>query len=60
MSCLLSPIFTEFLFFGLSLSFVSSVLYPLTHFSPFQWFNVQLKLSKAINTRFVMKRAELR
>lgn len=61
-ACLLFPISPVSSF--VALSSVSSVQYPLgiSALPPFtqKWFNVQLKLWKAINTRCVMKRAELK
>ncbi len=58
---LISPVSS----FGVSsLPSVSSVFYPLPisvlHLLIQKWFNVQLTLLKSINTRFVMKLAELR
>lgn len=61
-ACLLFPISPVSSF--VALSSVSSVQYPLpiSVLPPFtqKWFNVQLKLWKAINTRCVMNPAELK
>lgn len=61
-ACLLFPISPVSSF--VALSSVSTVQYPLpiSVLSLFtqKWFNVLLKLSKAINTQFVMKPAELK
>lgn len=61
--CLVFPISLVSSFVASSLLSVSSVSHPFSISALFlfseNWFNVQLKLSKAINTVFVMTPAEL-